>query len=162
VDPDALVLLAKALHRVLLVGDGAAEARILSPSELERVPDDAGLGHGLLEDVADDVVLQLGQLGVLLAHPVRIILGRVHTVDEHALLLVAPDRHTLANLEPAAVTLIGRLRLGESGLTCLASVVMLESTTKRSSSTLRLHSSPCIAIRSSPRSPWSPRLLRQT
>jgi hypothetical protein len=36
-DPDTLVLLAKALHRALLVGDGAAEARILSPGELERL-----------------------------------------------------------------------------------------------------------------------------
>jgi hypothetical protein len=122
-DPDALVLLAKALHRALLVGDGAAEARILGPGKLERVPDGAGLGHDLLEDVpharvlvAYDDVLQLDQLGVLLARPVRIVLGRVHTVDEHTLLLVTPGRHTLVGFEPAAVTLIGRLRLGESGL----------------------------------------------
>jgi hypothetical protein len=39
----------------------------------------------------------------------------VHTVDEHAL-LVAVGRHTLVGFEPAAVTLIRRLHLGESGL----------------------------------------------
>ena len=66
--------------------------------------------------VAYDDVLQLDQLGVLLARPVRIVLGRVHTVDEHTLLLVTPGRHTLVGFEPAAVTLIGRLRLRESGL----------------------------------------------
>jgi hypothetical protein len=122
-DPDALVLLAKALHRAHLVGDGTTEARILGPGELERVPNDAGLDHDLLEDVpharvlvAYDDVLQLGQLGVLLACPVRIVLEHVHTVDEHALLFVAPGRHTLVGLEPIAVTLIRRLRLGESGL----------------------------------------------
>jgi hypothetical protein len=122
-DFDALILLAKALHRALLVGDGVAEACILGPGELERVPNGAGLGHDLLEDVlhahvlvAYDSVLQLDQLGVLLARSVRIVLGRVHIVDEHTLLLVVPGRHTLVGFEPAAVTLIGRLRIGESGL----------------------------------------------
>ena len=58
-------------------------------------------------------VLQLDQLGVLLARSVRIVLGRVHIVDEHTLLLVVPGRHTLVGFEPAAVTLIGCVHTSE-------------------------------------------------